>query len=90
MLEIYTKNYCPFCVQAKQLLDSYGIEYQEVLITDDSSARQKLIDMNLRTVPQIFYNDKLFVEGGYTGLSKLSKTQINEKLGNIDVSEFRL
>ena len=33
-----------------------------------------------RTVPQIYYNGKLFVEGGWQGLSKLSVEDIMREI----------
>jgi hypothetical protein len=34
-----------------------------------------------RTVPQIYHQGKLFVEGGFQGLSKLSTDEIRTRLG---------
>ena len=36
-----------------------------------------------RTVPQIYQDGKLFVEGGFTGLSKLTESQLKEKLNAV-------
>ncbi len=33
-----------------------------------------------RTVPQIYYNGKLFVDGGWQGLSKLSREEIMREI----------
>jgi glutaredoxin-related protein len=33
-----------------------------------------------RTVPQIYFNGSLFVEGGWQGLSKMSAEQMLEKI----------
>ena len=41
-VEIYTWQYCPFCVQAKALLDSKGVEYTEYKIDGDEEARAKM------------------------------------------------
>ena len=40
MLTIYSKNNCPFCVQAKTLLESKGVPYTEINIEHDTEARQ--------------------------------------------------
>ncbi|QIQ86023.1 glutaredoxin 3 [Erythrobacter sp.] len=55
-IDIYTKFACPFCVRAKQLLDSKGAAYTEHDITMGGPKRE---EMNARaplarTVPQIF------------------------------------
>ena len=36
-VEIYTWQYCPFCVQAKALLDSKGVEYTEFVLDVDTA-----------------------------------------------------
>lgn len=69
MLTIYSKPSCPYCVKAKQLLESKGIHFQEVDVSADPQARQRLVDLGLRTVPQIFQGDELYVSGGYEGLA---------------------
>lgn len=78
MLTVYSKAQCPYCVQAKQLLESRGIEYEEIRVDLDPSAREFIIEQGHRTVPQIYKDGKLFVEGGFTGLSKLTESQMKE------------
>ena len=55
-IEIYTWKSCPFCVRAKQLLDSKGVNYEEHSIDGDEEARAKMIERTggARSVPQIF------------------------------------
>lgn len=57
-IEIYTKNWCPFCHRAKALLDEKGFDYVEYDVTDD---RELEAEMQVRThrtsVPQIYIND---------------------------------
>ncbi len=69
MLTVYSKNNCPFCVQAKRLLESKNVPYEEINIEDQPEARQMLLDRGLRSVPQIF-NQQELVPGGFQGLSK--------------------
>lgn len=59
-VEIYTKNFCPFCVRAKQLLDAKGVEYQEYRIDSQPELRAPMIERanGGYTVPQIFINDQ--------------------------------
>lgn len=70
MITVYSKNNCPFCVQAKNLLKLKGLEYQEVKIDEDASAREFVLSQGHRTVPQIYKDGALLVEGGYQGLAK--------------------
>lgn len=72
MLTVYSKNNCPFCDRAKQLLENKGVPFNEINIERDTEARQMLIDQGLRSVPQIFHGYEL-IPGGFSGLSKLSE-----------------
>ena len=83
MLTVYSKNNCPFCTQAKSLLKSKNIDFQEVKIDEDVSAKDFVLGQGHRTVPQIYRGNKLFVEGGFQGLSKLTEDQLKERLNAI-------
>lgn len=66
---IWSKYHCPYCDQAKALLKSKGIEFEERKI-GDGYTKEELLEAvpNARTVPQIFIDGKLI--GGYTDLQK--------------------
>lgn len=68
MLTVYTKNHCPFCDRAKSLLESKGIKYDTINIEEQPDAREVLVDLGLRSVPQIF-KDGILLPGGYQGLA---------------------
>jgi len=70
MITVYSKNNCPYCVQAKKLLDSKGVTYQEIKIDEDPAAREFIVSEGHRTVPQIYQDNTLLVEGGFQGLSR--------------------
>jgi glutaredoxin 3 len=64
---VWSKDQCPYCVQAKALLESRGIDYEERNINHNYTREQLLEAVpNARTVPQIFIDDKLI--GGFTEL----------------------
>ena len=66
---VWSKDACPFCVQAKALLESKGIEFEERNVSRDWTKEQLLeVVPNARTLPQIFLDDKLV--GGFTELRK--------------------
>jgi glutaredoxin len=66
---VWSKDSCPFCVQAKGLLKQKGIEFEERNINKDWTKEQLLEAVpNARTLPQIFLDDKLV--GGFTELRK--------------------
>ena len=54
---IYSSAICPYCVAAKNFLKSKGLDYREVRIDLDASARKEMLDRSKRmSVPQIFVN----------------------------------
>lgn len=80
MLTIYSKNHCPFCDQAKALLQRKNIAFEEIKIDESPEARQFVMEAGHRTVPQIYKDGKVFVEGGYSGLSKLTDADFKKLL----------
>ena len=66
---VWSKDSCPFCVQAKGLLKQKGINFEERNVSQDWTREQLLAAVpNARTLPQIFLDDKLV--GGFTELRK--------------------
>jgi glutaredoxin 3 len=64
---VWSKDQCPYCVQAKALLESKGIEYEERNVSKDWTKTQLLEAVpTARTLPQIFLDDKLV--GGFNEL----------------------
>ena len=55
---VWSKDQCPFCVQAKALLESRGIEYEERNVSQNWTKEQLLEAVpTARTLPQIFLDD---------------------------------
>jgi glutaredoxin 3 len=67
---VWSKDACPFCVQAKALLNSKGIELEERNITQGTWTKDQLLEAipTARTLPQIFLDDNYI--GGFTELRK--------------------
>lgn len=80
MLTVYSKNHCPFCDQAKALLKKWEVPFEEIKIDVDPMAKEFVVSQGHRTVPQIYYQGQLFVDGGFQGLSKLSPEQVKQRL----------
>ena len=57
-IEIYSTAMCPYCVAAKNLLQSRGLSWRELRIDADANARREMLTRapGARTVPQIFIN----------------------------------
>jgi glutaredoxin 3 len=65
---VWSKDQCAFCVQAKALLESRGIEYEERNIMQGTWSREQLLESvpTARTLPQIFLGDNYI--GGFAEL----------------------
>jgi glutaredoxin 3 len=68
MITVYSKHNCPFCDRAKALLESKQIPFNVINIEEQPEHRETLVDMGLRSVPQIF-KDGVLLPGGYQGLA---------------------
>ena len=71
---VWSKYHCPYCDQAKALLTSKGIQFEERKI-GDGYTKEELLEAvpNARTVPQIFLDGELV--GGFTELrTKLTES----------------
>jgi glutaredoxin 3 len=55
-IEIYTWEFCPYCIRAKELLRRKGVEFTEYGIDGDEEARSRMAERasGRRSVPQIF------------------------------------
>ena len=81
-IEIYTWQFCPFCIRAKYLLQQKGVKFTEYSIDGDEEARRKMSERagGLRTVPQIFINGKSI--GGCDALYELEgNNELNDLIG---------
>ena len=59
-VEIYTWQYCPFCIRAKSLLKKKNINFTEYKIDGDEDARALMTERaaGRRTLPQIFIDNE--------------------------------
>lgn len=80
-IEIYTKEWCPYCAKAKALLKSKGLSYRELDVTSDEQRQQEMVARSgRRTVPQIFLDGQPL--GGYDDLANLNATgELDRRLG---------
>ncbi|WP_295953386.1 glutaredoxin 3 [Rhodoferax sp.] len=58
-VKMYTSAVCPYCIRAKQILKSKGVEQiDEIRVDQLPEARAAMMEMTgRRTVPQIFIGD---------------------------------
>lgn len=83
MIKVFSKEGCPYCEDAKALLSRHGYEYEEVRIDLDEDARTFLVNAGHRTVPQLYVNETLLVEGGFDGLKDMTTKQIALRIREI-------
>ena len=70
---MYTTQICPYCVQAKRLLNRKGIVFEEIDVSRDPELRRTMIQKagGRLTVPQIFVGATHV--GGYHELYELDE-----------------
>jgi len=73
---VWSKDSCPFCVQAKALLTQKGITYEERNIMQGTWTKEQLLEAvpTARTLPQIFLDEEYV--GGFSELrTKLTESK---------------
>jgi glutaredoxin 3 len=66
-VSVYTTDPCGFCRQAKALLESRGVIYEEINLTKDSDGRASLVRRTGQmTFPQIIIGERVI--GGFREL----------------------
>lgn len=69
---VYTKDYCPYCVRAKRLLEKKAIPFEEINVEGRDDLRDWLVETTgQRTVPQVFVDDRSL--GGFSDLAALDE-----------------
>lgn len=71
---VYSKDYCPYCVRAKNLLTQKGAAFTEIDVTrDEAKLAEMLAKSNgKRTVPQVFIGETHV--GGFDDLHALDQS----------------
>ena len=72
-IEVYSGDYCPYCMRAKALLKQRELEFVEYNVQDEPEKRVEMAERapGVRTIPQIFINDRHV--GGCDDLYALDK-----------------
>ena len=72
-VEIYTKAWCGYCLRAKRLLESKGVDFVEYDISMGGPKRAEMLERkpDAYTVPQIFIDDRAV--GGSDDLARLDR-----------------
>jgi len=72
-IEIYSGDYCPYCMRAKALLKQRELEFVEYNVQNEPEKRVEMAERapGVRTIPQIFINNRHV--GGCDDLYALDK-----------------
>lgn len=74
---LYTTRFCPYCIRARNLLDSKEVPYRDIAVDGDPDLRREMMALSGRgTVPQIWVGDTHV--GGFDDLWAL------ERAGRLD------
>lgn len=87
-IEVYSKEWCPYCKKAKAFLQSKGLEYQEIDINQADNYKVMQQRTGNKTVPQIIINGQSL--GGYDDIIALEKKgEFNPLIGreSVDYSQ---
>ncbi len=87
-IEVYSKEWCPYCAKAKALLDAKGLSYDVIDVTHDLAREREMIARSgRRTVPQIFVGGEPV--GGYDDLAGLNATGELDRRLHLPASELK-
>ena len=71
-IKIYSTKVCPYCIRAKQLLDSKDVKYEEIFVDTDMKRMKEMMELSgRRSVPQIFINGQSV--GGFDDINALNQ-----------------
>lgn len=71
-VSVITRSGCPFCINAKTMLNDNNMSYEEIILGDDASLRSVRAMTGQETVPQIF------IDGKHIGGSAELETYLNK------------
>jgi glutaredoxin 3 len=72
-IQVYTTRWCAYCIRAKTLLESRGLEFEEISLDEDPAFRSRLLEQTgAWTVPQIVIGGQPI--GGFTELWQLDRS----------------
>ena len=68
MFEINGTQWCPYCQEAKNLLESLNEDFQFVDLDEIPEKAMQMVQKGMKTIPQIYYNEKHI--GGFQELQQ--------------------
>ncbi len=59
LVSLFTKEGCPFCARAKEMLKEHNIDYEEITLGNNITTRSLRAVAGATTVPQVFIDGKI-------------------------------
>ena len=88
MIKLYGKPDCTFCIKAEEWLKRNNFQFEKIDVTEDAEALAFIKGRGHKKVPQIYYNSRILVEGGYDGLSSLRPEDLTHRIQQYDNNQF--
>ena len=85
-IEVYSKEWCPYCKKAKAFLKSKGLDFREYDIKKENKMEEMFKRTGNKTVPQIIINGKSI--GGYDDMISLQKSGEFNELLDIKTNDY--
>ncbi|MBT5616021.1 MAG: glutaredoxin family protein [Flavobacteriales bacterium] len=72
-IKVYGADWCPDCVNTKNFLNSKGVEFEYIDITDNEQAIALVEQINngRRVIPTLVVDGKTYTNPGIVGLMKI-------------------
>ena len=72
-IKVYGADWCPDCVNAKNLLSSKGIDFEYIIITnnDEAIAFLEKVNNGKRIIPTLVVDEEIYANPGINGLMKI-------------------
>ena len=73
LIKMYGADWCSDCINAKNFLNTRGVNFEYILITDNPEAISFLEKVNKgkKTIPTLVVNGEVYTNPGISGLMKI-------------------
>lgn len=79
-LNVYTRQGCGSCIEAKKFLQELNIPYVEINIDADAVGLHFLQSQGDRYLPQFYVENKKFMPGGWNTVQTMRQHEILDRL----------
>lgn len=80
LLNVYTRENCGACIEAKLFLDNLQIPYKEINVDYDQNGLAFLQQNNDKYLPQFYVNGQKMMHGGWNIVRTMRKHEIMQRI----------